>query len=149
MIDIAWIKAQQARVALHHPTTDFTVLHGEGVELLALAARTVEAEAQATELRFEVREWLCVKCNTVFPGPPQESVMCVVCPLCEGTTAPRTTIERRKSESSRDRLAKALEIAEIGLRGIHLIDRIGGETGPSRCAGETLAAIASAKGDQP
>lgn len=53
----------------------------------------VRLRAENAELRAEVREWLCTKCNMVYPGPPQEGIMCVLCPKCGGTTAPRLTVE--------------------------------------------------------
>jgi len=48
------------------------------------------------ELRAEVKEWLCEKCNTVFPGPPQPGFQCVVCPQCKGRTGPRLILESRR-----------------------------------------------------
>ena len=46
-------------------------------------------------LRAEVREWLCNKCNRVYPGPPQAGFACVQCPKCSGQTGPRVTMELR------------------------------------------------------
>jgi hypothetical protein len=45
-----------------------------------------EQEKEIAELRREVREWYCVDCRTVYPGPPQEGVKCVICPRCGGRT---------------------------------------------------------------
>lgn len=57
------------------------------------------AEAQNVELRGEVREWLCDKCNTVYPGPPQKGFACVQCPQCGGNTGPRNVMELRTAEA--------------------------------------------------
>jgi hypothetical protein len=62
------------------------------------------------DLRAEVREWLCMSCNTVYPGPPQAGFACVMCPKCKGTTGPRGFVERRvlerKIEDLRAQLAR-------------------------------------------
>ena len=63
-------------------------------------------------LTAEVREWMCEACNTVYPGPPQQGFSCVVCPKCGGSTAPRTTIARRKAEAERDALKAFAERAK-------------------------------------
>ena len=55
-------------------------------------AHVRELETQIEELRQHVREWLCVDCNTVYPGPPQKGVMCVVCPKCGGSTVKRNSV---------------------------------------------------------
>lgn len=41
-------------------------------EVVALRAQLAACQEQVKELtlRSEVREWLCVRCNTVYPGPP-------------------------------------------------------------------------------
>lgn len=49
-------------------------------------------------LRAEVLEWLCVSCNTVYPGAPKPGLFCVMCPQCGGTTGPRGIVERRVLE---------------------------------------------------
>lgn len=46
-------------------------------------------EQERDDLAAEVREWLCADCDTIYPGPPQEGVHCVVCPKCGGDTMPR------------------------------------------------------------
>lgn len=73
-----------------------------------------EAANEIERLRADVQEWLCDKCNTVYPGPPQPGFACVQCPKCKGATAPRQTIERRRAERERD---EALEILSIALPG--------------------------------
>lgn len=50
-----------------------------------------DCERELAELRRDVREWICCDCNTVYPGPPQEGVACVMCPQCSGRTAPRSS----------------------------------------------------------
>lgn len=74
-------------------------------EIVYFRARWADALAENAELAASVREWLCVKCNTVYPGPPQHGVMCVVCPNCDGDCAPREVMLRRRAEEERDRLA--------------------------------------------
>lgn len=44
--------------------------------------------ARMRELGAEVPEWTCESCRTVYPGPPQPSHWCIVCPKCGGTTRP-------------------------------------------------------------
>ena len=56
------------------------------------------AEIDALYEKATNGEWLCEKCNTVYPGPPQAGLMCVMCPKCRGTTLPRTIAERRQAE---------------------------------------------------
>lgn len=62
----------------------------------AVRPRIEALEAENTDLLRQVREWLCEACNTVYPGPPQEGVKCVVCPSCGGFTAPSLAVERRR-----------------------------------------------------
>lgn len=50
-------------------------------------------------LRAAVKEWMCEACNYVYPGSPQPGFHCVICPRCEGRTAPRQTIELRKANA--------------------------------------------------
>ena len=61
------------------------------------------------QLRNEVKEWLCADCNFVYPGPPQTGFGCVICPRCQGRTAPRQTVEIRKLE---DRIAALQQVKE-------------------------------------
>ena len=60
--------------------------------------------AEVERLRAEVSEWLCIDCNTVYPGPPQPGFACVVCPKCGGSTGPRLAMENRllRAELTRD-----------------------------------------------
>jgi hypothetical protein len=51
--------------------------------------------AEVERLRAEVKEWLCIDCNTVYPGPPQPGVACVMCPKCKGSAGPRLAVENR------------------------------------------------------
>lgn len=50
-------------------------------------------EKRIAELAAAVKEWLCLKCNTVYQGPPQEGIWCVMCPKCGGETGPRDSIK--------------------------------------------------------
>lgn len=72
----------------------------ETIDRLYLAAAPSREAAPSDDevalLRAEVREWLCIDCNTVFPGPPQNGFACVQCPKCNGPTGPRGLMERRK-----------------------------------------------------
>ena len=64
-------------------------------------------EKERAELLAEVREWMCGHCRTVYPGPPQQGVRCVICPQCKGPTAPRSNIVLYAAL-----LAEVLKIAE-------------------------------------
>ena len=63
-------------------------------QLTHARARLETAEAERDALVAEVREWLCEKCHTVFPGPPQPKCSCVICTTCGGPTKPRAVAER-------------------------------------------------------
>lgn len=65
-------------------------------------------QAEVARLTSEVKEWLCDTCNTVYPGPPQKGVWCVVCPSCGGNTAPTKTIELRKANARISELEAAI-----------------------------------------
>ena len=43
-----------------------------------------------------VKDWACEKCRTVYPGPPQKSFMCVICPSCNGNTMPHELLKHRE-----------------------------------------------------
>jgi hypothetical protein len=72
--------------------------------ILKLAA----AEADLERLRALVREWLCERCNTVYPGPPQKGLKCVICPKCGGMTGPLQWVEQRKIEAELQQARKEL-----------------------------------------
>lgn len=76
-------------------------------------------EAQLADLRKEVREWLCEKCNYVWPGPPSEGYDCVTCRRCGGDCGPRTLIERRKAEAQLAEARGDLNIANLRLTAAH------------------------------
>lgn len=44
---------------------------------------------QVKKLIAEVREWICIDCNIVYPGPPAKGAMCLICPECGGHTVKR------------------------------------------------------------
>lgn len=56
-------------------------------------------QSQLSELTSLVKEWICEKCNYVYPGPPQDGFKCVICPRCSGHTMPRPVYDRRRLES--------------------------------------------------
>lgn len=60
-----------------------------------LNIQLAEAQRENAELRAAVSEWLCIKCNYVYPGPPQPGVMCLICPRCGGDCGPRLSMELR------------------------------------------------------
>ena len=64
----------------------------------------LELIAEVERLRAEVKEWLCIDCNTVYPGPPQPGLSCGICPKCGGSTGPRPAGENRllRAELARD-----------------------------------------------
>lgn len=71
-----------------YPHHDMTLTR----ELAAAQERIAELEKELEELVSDVREWMCEKCRTVFPGPPQPGTRCVVCPKCGGNTMPKATL---------------------------------------------------------
>ena len=59
----------------------------------------LERDAQELAgLRALEEEWLCDKCNTVFPGPPTAGFDCALCTSCGGPTMPRTLLENKRLE---------------------------------------------------
>ena len=87
-------------------------------------------QAEVARLTSEVREWLCDSCNTIYPGPPQKGVWCVVCPKCGGDTAPTKTIELRKArtriaelEAENNNLIVKVQFAESVIRDEKQIER--------------------------
>lgn len=68
-------------------------------------------------LKKEVREWICVSCNMVYPGPPQPGFACVQCPGCGGDTMPRGMAKNEALRRKADRLIEALEMCHTILKG--------------------------------
>ena len=94
------------------------------------AEEVSELKAEVARLTSEVREWLCDSCNTIYPGPPQKGVWCVVCPKCGGDTAPTKTIELRKArtriaelEAENNNLIVKVQFAESVIRDEKQIER--------------------------
>lgn len=81
-------------------------------EFIAAAnpATVLELIAEVEQLRAEVKEWLCIDCNTAYPGPPRPGFACVICPKCKGTTMPR---QRAEIEKLRAELASAKSASEV------------------------------------
>jgi len=75
---------------------------------IELDKKAAELVVEVAQLRDEVREWLCVDCRTVYPGPPQNGFFCVICPKCEGNTMPRGMADRMRlrSELAAERAAR-------------------------------------------
>jgi hypothetical protein len=82
----------------------------------ALESALSQAQKERDELRAEVKEWLCVQCNTVYPGPPQPGFRCVICPKCEGDTGPKVSMqlraERQARKEAEEKLASEIEVRE-------------------------------------
>lgn len=83
-------------------------------DIRALAAAYRDLEAENERLLREVREWLCAECNTVYPGPPQDGVRCVICPSCGGGCAPRSSdaqvlLQQRRAEKAEARVKRLEE----------------------------------------
>lgn len=66
-------------------------------------------DAEIAELKALVKEWLCLKCNTVYPGPPQKGFGCVLCPKCGGDCGPKTWVELQAERERAKALVEALE----------------------------------------
>jgi len=85
-------------------------------DALATAERNSELvnqlQAEVAELRAEVKEWLCEKCNFVYPGPPQAGWRCVICPKCGGSTAPRLTVESSRLQARLESAVGLLKVAK-------------------------------------
>lgn len=58
------------------------------------SVQVAELEQELRDLRAAVKEWVCMECDKMYPGPPAEGVRCVICPDCGGTTLPRALAER-------------------------------------------------------
>ncbi len=77
-----------------------------------------ELREECADLRREVREWFCVDCRTVYPGPPQELTKCVICPKCGGRTvhyggdSPMWKLRAEKAEALNADLAAKLGKSE-------------------------------------
>lgn len=78
--------------------------------------RIMKLSLEVAELRREVREWLCEKCNVVYPA-------CIRCTSCEGITLPRWSVELRRAgaqllklEAERDLLKAAARVTWIRMR---------------------------------
>lgn len=60
-----------------------------------IVERSKELEAlqkENAELKGEVKEWLCLDCNTVFPSESvPNSFSCLICPKCDGKRLPKNT----------------------------------------------------------
>jgi hypothetical protein len=67
--------------------------------VMVARSRIDRAIAAIESLRGEVREWLCVKCRTIYPGPPQKGFACVQCPKCGGDCGPRNFMELRRLQA--------------------------------------------------
>ena len=94
--------------------------------------------AERDQLAADVREWLCVKCNTVYPGPPQPGFACVQCPRCGGDTGPRTVMELRVAEVRTNTLAAALREYGRHLHGVCAPVGLPGDEGyECRCGFDT------------
>lgn len=78
----------------------------------SLMAHIEALEGQVAELSSTVTEWLCARCNTIYPGPPQPGVWCVQCPRCQGDCGPKTTMLLRKAEQRVARLVDGLEMID-------------------------------------
>ena len=78
-----------------------------------------ELQKENAELKAEVKEWLCLDCNTVFPSESiPNSFSCLICPKCDGKRMPKNTaiIKVLQAESA----AQAKRIAELEAATEHL-----------------------------
>lgn len=93
---------------------DFTVAR----QAMEIAAERDRLAAELAEARACVEAWLCESCSTVFPGPPQPGLRCVICPKCGRDTGPLCGVRRRRAEQERDAAQAALAQATEALRQI-------------------------------
>ena len=98
--------AEEGSLAAYTGATDAGWLRSQIVDLKSEIDRLKE---ENEKLRAEVKEWLCDKCRYVYNGPPTPRFDCVICPKCEGTTGPRSWMEKRELKAMCDELAGALE----------------------------------------
>lgn len=77
-------------------------------KLLSDGSEVDRLRAELDELRGEVREWLCAKCNMVYPGPPGKGVSGILCRTCGGLTGPRNGTELRRARAREKRMRAAL-----------------------------------------
>lgn len=80
----------------------------------ACASKQKEIDA----LPSEIREWVCIDCNTVYPGPPSSGFSCVICPKCSGRTMPKASAEKRYAEQQIRELAANLKVTREALGNI-------------------------------
>ena len=91
------------------------IFHG-GPPATSAADEITRLSARVEELEAEVKEWACDQCSTVYPGPPQRGVMCVICPKCGGDTMPWPALKLRRMGQERDELRVALTRCVEALR---------------------------------
>lgn len=67
--------------------------------------RIVEGQQEKiTALVLLVQEWICVDCETSYPGPPTPGFDCLMCPTCNGRTMPRNQARIAELERENERL---------------------------------------------
>lgn len=62
-------------------------------------------------MKSKEKEWICMGCNTVYPGPPGKGPWCVVCPRCSGDCMPRSRAEIKKLKREVAGLREALKLS--------------------------------------
>lgn len=61
-----------------------------------------KAKAELKDIREQVTEWVCDKCNWCYPGPPQNGAACVQCPRCLGLCGPRFVVQYHRAQRELD-----------------------------------------------
>lgn len=86
------------------------IIHDLTVNCAKLKADNEELQRIIAELCAEVREWLCVRCHTVYSAPLYNGVNCVICPKCQtATLGPRASMEIRQLRRCVKETMRALE----------------------------------------
>lgn len=71
-------------------------------------------EKHLTQIARAVREWICPRCRTVFPGAPEKGCLSIPCTRCAEPTVPLYAYEMAQAQQFKSRLAEMLAEPETG-----------------------------------
>jgi hypothetical protein len=57
-------------------------------------------------LRGEIKEWVCLRCRCVYPGPPSTGFTCIICSRCGGSTGPLNYMLLREASEKIEQLER-------------------------------------------